>query len=85
MKEKKQHNHGKHMILMLLCCLIPIILFGAVRYFNLGSNGLGRYSSLLFLLCPLMHVFMMGGMMGKGKQSCHEEKVEERKINEDNI
>lgn len=82
MKENKEYGHGKHMILMLLGCLIPIIAIGAMRYFNVGANGLSKYSSLLFLLCPLMHIFMMKGMMGHGKESCHEENVEDEKNNE---
>lgn len=83
MKDNKhQHGHGKHMILMLIGCLIPIIAIGAMRYFNVGSNGLAKYSSLLFLLCPLMHIFMMGGMMGHGKNSCHEKKVEDKNNND---
>ena len=82
MKDNKhQHGHGKHMILMLIGCLIPILVIVALRYFNIGANGLAKYSSLLFLLCPLMHIFMMGGMMGRGKKSCHEENVEVEKDN----
>lgn len=69
--DKHQHGHGKHMILMLLCCLIPIGLIAAARYFNISGNGLGKYSNLLFLLCPLMHIFMMKGMMGHGSNCCH--------------
>lgn len=72
-KDKHQHGHGKHMILMLLCCLIPIGLMVGIRYLNIGGKGLGKFSSLFLLLCPLMHLFMMKGMMGHGKGSCHEE------------
>ncbi len=69
MKEKKRHGHGKHMIIMLLGCLVLLIAIGALKYFNVGLNGLARYSGLLFLACPLMHIFMMG----HGKESHHEE------------
>lgn len=70
--DKHKHGHGKHMILMVIGCLLLIGLIVGARYFNIGLNGLGRYSYLLFLLiCPLMHIFMMKGMMGKGEGSCH--------------
>lgn len=78
--DKHQHGNGKHMVLMLLCCLIPIALFAGIRYFNIGTNGLGRYSGILFLLCPLMHIFMMKGMMGHGKDNCHGDKKQDDEI-----
>lgn len=61
------HDHsngmGKHMLIMLACCLIPIALIVAVSVFGLS---LGPLSSLLpyalVLLCPLMMIFMMRGM-----------------------
>jgi uncharacterized membrane protein len=53
---------NRHMWLMLLCCLIPIAALGAIFLFNV------QVSSVLFvgiiLLCPLLHFFMMKGMMG---------------------
>jgi hypothetical protein len=51
---------GKHGLLMLICCLIPIIAIGAVRLFDIPLKGV-LYVGLL-LLCPLSHVLMMGGM-----------------------
>ncbi|WP_227767434.1 DUF2933 domain-containing protein [Zhaonella formicivorans] len=66
---KKFNWHG---ILMLLCCLIPMV---AIFYFFSGGrfnfSGLGSSASLLFLLaCPLMHIVMMKFMGG----SCHHQK-----------
>ena len=61
------HDHsngmGKHMLLMLICCLVPIALIVAVSVLGLS---LGPLSALLpyalVLLCPLMMIFMMRGM-----------------------
>jgi hypothetical protein len=50
----------KHSVIMILCCLIPIGAFLAIRLLNLQINGL--FSFLLILLCPLSHVLMMGSM-----------------------
>ena len=70
--DKNQHGHGKHRILMLLACLIPIGIFMGLRYFNIGGSILLRSPIVLMLLiCPLMHLFMMKGMMVGDKGSCH--------------
>jgi hypothetical protein len=55
------HIHGSswHMWLMLLCCLVPIALFAGVAV--LGFPFSGVLSFAVFLLCPLMMVFMMRG------------------------
>ena len=62
------HDHsngmGKHMLMMLICCLVPLALIAGVGLFGLS---LGPLSALLpyaaALMCPLMMIFMMRGMM----------------------
>lgn len=83
MKDNKNHSHGKHMLLMLLGCLVPILVIGGMKFFNIGGYGIAKYSSLLFLLCPLMHILMIVGIFNFGNKSCHEEKVNGKHINED--
>jgi len=61
-----QDGHSNHMKLMILMCLIPVLAIGAIRYFGLSANGLTNNYGLIFLVCPLMHIFMMGH--GKEKQ-----------------
>lgn len=81
MDNDKQHGHGKHILLMLLGCLIPIGIIIGLRYFNIGGPILSKLPFFLMLfLCPLMHIFMMKGMMGHGKNSCHEESDNNGKI-----
>lgn len=48
--------HKKHMILMLICCLIPVALLGGFFLFNLSIG-----TALLigaFLICPVLHGIM---------------------------
>ena len=64
-----KHNHS---LLMILCCALPLIAILALSYFDvLGSWG----SYAIFLLCPLMHVFMHKGHSAQAKSSksedCH--------------
>ena len=52
---------SNHLMAMILCCAIPIGGVLLLSYMNVIGSW-GYY--LIFLLCPLMHIFMMRGMHG---------------------
>ena len=54
--EKIKNNH---LLLMVLCCAIPILGFFILSFIGLRESW-GYYA--LFLLCPIAHIFMMRGM-----------------------
>jgi hypothetical protein len=63
MNHDNSQGMSKHMLIMLVCCLVPIALIVAVSLFgfSLGSlTPLLPYA--LALMCPLMMIFMMRGM-----------------------
>lgn len=69
--DNQEHSCGgglKHMLMMLACCLAPI---GAVFLLKLSGYE-GESSYLIFLLCPLMHLFMMRGMKKKQQEPANE-------------
>ena len=67
---KKGLFHG---LLMMACCLIPILALAAFMPQLQNSASGFNWAWLFILACPLMHIFMMKGMMGHGKNHDHEE------------
>ena len=64
-KKLFQIMRQNHLMSMILCCAIPLILLAVLSFGeSLGSWGY----FVLFLLCPLLHVFMM---KGHGSHSDH--------------
>lgn len=52
----------KHALLMLACCLIPLIVVAAIFVFKVPVNSVVYLGMLL--LCPALHLLMMRNMMG---------------------
>ena len=71
----------KHALLMVLCCLIPLVGFAAISIFRIPANTVIYVA--LALACPAMHLFMMKGMMGHNHDSEHaHHQVEASKVKE---
>ncbi|HIH16316.1 MAG TPA: DUF2933 domain-containing protein [Candidatus Diapherotrites archaeon] len=75
-KEKFSQVWQDHTLLMLACCLVPLLLLAAALY--LGVNNDLLFFGFL-LLCPLLHFFLMkdmhkqGGNETEGKEeACHQ-------------
>ena len=57
---KNNGDHKSHGILLLLCCLVPIVLLAVLSSLNLQSSGVKNVLSMLLILaCPLGHLVMM--------------------------
>jgi hypothetical protein len=47
----------KHILIMLACCLFPIVVFGAISIFRIPVSTVLLLA--LVLICPLSHLLMM--------------------------
>lgn len=60
-----------HWLMMLICCLVPLIIAGALVYFGFKTYAI--FAAML--LCPVLHYFMMKDMHRssefKNTQKCH--------------
>ena len=59
-----------HVLLMLACCLIPIVALGAIFLFNVPVNTVILAGVALF--CPISHLLMMKFMPGEHGSHSHE-------------
>lgn len=69
-----RHSHKKHMLIMLICCLLPMAILFLVPVLKLNSGFISKVLPyLVLLLCPLGHLLMMG-MMGRKSDCAQHEK-----------
>ena len=59
----------KHLLVMLLCCLIPIGVVLGLRAFGVALNT--TLFVAVMLLCPLLHILMMSYMYGSAEHDAH--------------
>ncbi len=60
-------RNKKMMLIMVLCCAIPLVALFALSAFGVSLGNGPRIA--IFLLCPVLHFVMMRAMHGKGKEN----------------
>ena len=68
----------RHMLIMMLCCSIPLGLIFLLPYLGLTISS-GVLFFFVILLCPLMH-FLLMGKLGHSEKSHSEEHEEPRQV-----
>jgi hypothetical protein len=73
----------KHFLLMLACCLVPVVVLTAILFFQFQISQVLFF--LLILLCPLSHILMMkfvghGDVHARGDQHAYTQFPNPREI-----
>ena len=84
--EKKENKGGhssmKHILMMVLCCGLPILLI-AVLPFLIGNTAFRiTLASIIPFLCPILMLFMIPMMLKGSKEgkSCHNNNNNKEKL-----
>jgi archaellum biogenesis protein FlaJ (TadC family) len=78
----KKHNPIKHMLMMVLCCGLPVLLVGILPFIKIGGGAKALIATISPFICPLMMLFMIP-MMFKGMKKedcCHGKKDESKEV-----
>ena len=52
-----QQSGNKHMLIMVLCCLVPLAILFTVTILGVPLGNIATFA--LVLMCPLMHLFIL--------------------------
>lgn len=73
-----KHSPMNHMLMMALCCGLPLLLLLVVPFLSIFGTGFKlTISSIIPFLCPVMMLFMIPMMLKSskdGKSCCSENK-----------
>ena len=79
----KKHGPMKHMLMMAMCCGLPLLLIITLPFLGIFGTGFKlTIASIIPFLCPLMMVFMIPMMMKSSKEgkSCCSENNEKKTL-----
>jgi hypothetical protein len=79
----KKHSSMKHMLMMAMCCGLPIILLLILPFLGIFGTGFkASLASRIPFVCPVMMIFMIPMMLrpSKNGKSCCSENNEKKTL-----
>ena len=68
-KHGKNHNPMKHILMMAMCCGLPLVLIIILPFLGIFGTGFKvTIASIIPFICPLMMIFMIPMMMRSSKE-----------------
>lgn len=79
-KKQSGHNPLKHLGMMGICCLLPLLIISILPLLNINNTGANAViSGISSLICPIMMGIMMFTMLrGNKSHSCCKEEDKQR-------
>jgi hypothetical protein len=70
-KDNKKHSMIKHMLMMPLCCGLPLLILAVLPFINIGARFKAGIAGLTPFICPLMMLVMIPMMLkAMKKEDC---------------
>ena len=73
-ENKGSHSSMKHILMMVLCCGLPILLIAVLPFLKIGNTAFRiTLASIIPFLCPILMLFMIPMMLKGSKKgkSCN--------------
>ncbi|MBU3160829.1 hypothetical protein KPL37_13870 [Clostridium frigoris] len=73
-ENKGGHSSIKHILMMVLCCGLPILLIAVLPFLKIGNTAFRiTLASIIPFLCPILMLFMIPMMLKGSKKgkSCN--------------
>ena len=81
-KNGKHEGHSKHMLMMILCCALPVLILVSLPFIkNINPTIKNSIFGIAPLICPVMMIGMMF-MMKKTNKNEDESKCRDNKQND---
>ena len=82
MNNKSGHSGIGHMIMMVVCCAIPVVLLSSLPFLGLAPRFKIMLAAAAPFICPIMMILMIPMMFMHSKKSkCCDDREDNKNVN----
>jgi hypothetical protein len=74
----EEYMNKKHIFFMLACCLLPLLIYGAIFLLKIPANTV--LLAVMVLLCPIAHLLMTRFLLHEHRGTNQPKLVERPKV-----